>query len=525
MSFVFIANKNNKNSKYIFIITIRNLFGISGQASLDSIVEYKYTSETDSIETSKTVYIHDRLNNETTTLYYIWDNMHSKWINHGKVVERKNDAGLILQVLRFRWDKVEQEWENGLWYWSGHQKNKYDDNGRLIESINYLDQNNIESSTYRKSIWDYDSRGREIFNINYSRLMTENSELKASSERHVTYNDEAMTREEIFKNRAANSDVIENSSKKVVKLDHAGNEVEYESYKWNTREDKWLARNKTIQSFNSSNDVVEIVNKAWDTLASKWVNQKKIEQLYNSAGEKILTSEFTWKNHEGWYLREAHKREKAAIDSTSFDLVETSYVKESPNSAFVPTFRNYRAFDQGDREVALENFRWNDKEQKWEYGRKHVTTFDDKNNVTVTLNYRDINKSRWALAWKNIEKHDDKNNVLFVKQVYYNTDIVTHVGNGKFYFYSKDLTASSFPATSPGIHFTLYPNPARDIVHVKGIEHLQVDILVYDINGVKVLETNGTGINKLNLTGFASGIYFVRVTNESKTNTKTILLK
>jgi predicted acyl esterase len=57
---------------------------------------------------------------------------------------------------------------------------------------------------------------------------------------------------------------------------------------------------------------------------------------------------------------------------------------------------------------------------------------------------------------------------------------------------------------------SVYPNPAKDIVHIKGLEN--ADYVLYDSKGQKIIEGSG---NSVNTSGIASGWYLLRVTDST----------
>jgi len=490
---------------------------------LDSVVVYDYASETDSTRRRKDVFIHDVTKNETTTHYLWWDKTESKWIKNGKIIQAETHDGKVLYSKHFHWDAIEQEWKDGLWYWSGHHQNKYDKAGRIIESITYLQHDNMEGSIQQKNTWEYDREGRKVFTRQYTRTHDEGSELKLSLEHQTIYDDENLKRYKTTRVFSNESGELQNYSKRIFQLNASGNVLDNEYLEWSKEKNEWIKQEKTSREYNTSNEVTEIINKEWDVNNKQWNNRKKLQFTYNHLGINVITDEYMWIANMGWYLRESFKILKEKIDSSGFDEVETSYVKEDPYSDYLPFIRNYRQFDAKDRETRLENFMWNETENKWEYGRKHVTNFNDEENVRITLNYRDVNKSEWELSWKDIKKYNEEDLILYSKQQYHEA-VTERAGNGTFYYYSN-LTPSATSVNEKGIQLTLYPNPSTGIVYLKGIEDVHAEVKVYNVAGKLMHETRAFGVKKINLSGLKEGMYFIRVSNGSKVNTETIMLK
>ncbi len=61
----------------------------------------------------------------------------------------------------------------------------------------------------------------------------------------------------------------------------------------------------------------------------------------------------------------------------------------------------------------------------------------------------------------------------------------------------------------------LYPNPAENTIHLEGIS--SDNVMITDINGqiMMQLEANGTSAMEVNVSGLTSGVYFVRMGDET----------
>ena len=79
---------------------------------------------------------------------------------------------------------------------------------------------------------------------------------------------------------------------------------------------------------------------------------------------------------------------------------------------------------------------------------------------------------------------------------------------------------------------TLFPNPAKEYINVEcrmmNEEYTVTDIQLYDVYGKAVRTVEGTNNNsplRINVSGLADGMYFVRVTTDAGTVTKTFVKK
>ena len=74
------------------------------------------------------------------------------------------------------------------------------------------------------------------------------------------------------------------------------------------------------------------------------------------------------------------------------------------------------------------------------------------------------------------------------------------------------------------LRLNVYPNPAKDIVHIEAAQAIQM-VQLMDIRGV-VLEERKAGVNQveLSLEGYSEGVYVVRVVTEDGVATQKINL-
>ena len=88
----------------------------------------------------------------------------------------------------------------------------------------------------------------------------------------------------------------------------------------------------------------------------------------------------------------------------------------------------------------------------------------------------------------------------------------------------------TFRTTAVGIeevvngNVVLYPNPASTMVTIRGIEG-ESTVTVVDLNGREVYKNTANSDLTIDLTGYAKGAYFVRITGESTTAIRKLIVK
>lgn len=71
---------------------------------------------------------------------------------------------------------------------------------------------------------------------------------------------------------------------------------------------------------------------------------------------------------------------------------------------------------------------------------------------------------------------------------------------------------------------TLFPNPASTLVTIRGIEEMS-QVAVVDLNGREVFRTNADNTFTIDISGYAKGAYFVRITGEHSTAIRKLVVK
>ena len=68
------------------------------------------------------------------------------------------------------------------------------------------------------------------------------------------------------------------------------------------------------------------------------------------------------------------------------------------------------------------------------------------------------------------------------------------------------------------IAFSIYPNPANDVLNIQNKNNLQIDkVLIFDISGKKILE-EAKNVETINIQNFQSGMYFLQIESNGKTS-------
>ncbi len=66
--------------------------------------------------------------------------------------------------------------------------------------------------------------------------------------------------------------------------------------------------------------------------------------------------------------------------------------------------------------------------------------------------------------------------------------------------------------------FSVYPNPANDVLYINFSDNRETAIQLFDVLGKQVFikETNGQSQDKIDLSSLPKGIYFLRINNKTE---------
>jgi hypothetical protein len=75
--------------------------------------------------------------------------------------------------------------------------------------------------------------------------------------------------------------------------------------------------------------------------------------------------------------------------------------------------------------------------------------------------------------------------------------------------------------------FSVYPNPARDVVNITSLANSSSTVMIMDLAGRTVASTtlNASGSTTMNISQLNSGVYFIRIASENGQHTEKLILQ
>lgn len=79
------------------------------------------------------------------------------------------------------------------------------------------------------------------------------------------------------------------------------------------------------------------------------------------------------------------------------------------------------------------------------------------------------------------------------------------------------VTTSITNRSNQSRSFEMYPNPAKDVLHIKNKESEKIEIVIYNITGKVIFESTSTNNNiSINTSNYSNGIYFTQLKTKQK---------
>ena len=147
------------------------------------------------------------------------------------------------------------------------------------------------------------------------------------------------------------------------------------------------------------------------------------------------------------------------------------------------------------------------------------------NATSWNIQYR-VENGSWSSATSNTNTYVING---LVAETLYEIEVQANCGNGNLSDWSEPIHIST---TIDGIDswlensVTLFPNPANNVINVQCTMNNVQSVEVYDVYGKLITTTNDIdNPTRINVSGLADGVYFVRVTTEVGVVTKSFVKK
>jgi|AntRauTorckE6833_2_1112554.scaffolds.fasta_scaffold06321_4 hypothetical protein len=455
----------------------------------DSTRTYEYPSPVDSVNHERTVYQHN--GNETTEIYYSWNEAESDWDLSSKIYLMFNEAGYFLEYISYSRDTDNNEWVP-------IQRVTQEFNDYLLVtlfSVEEWDADNEEWLTDQKSVLEY----------NVDQLLSTNI--------HWEWSDESGSAEIEFKIEYDYTDF--DSIAETTTYSHDGNtynldELEERTYGddqyldqktvswWNSVLELWQFDYKWEYAYNSDMLISERERFTYDAASFEWNEDELYEYSYNEDNLVSALLDHDWDDDASSY---------AVDDKAEWyynDTLVTTYIEKvysSTEGGLENYYKEEYAYNENHKETLFAHYDWDPQDDEWVPDDKTTTQYNEYGDESVVSNYvEDAATGNWELD------------------------------NRRFWYY--DLATNIVANSSNAFDLEVYPNPARNQVNLTasldGAE--DVSVAIYNQVGEEIFSKrleNYSGKETIhwNSADVPSGIYIAEFTTEDERLSRKIVVK
>lgn len=431
-------------------------------------------------------YTYDAYNNQSIiiTEYYEYG-----WVFQNKYINRYEANGNITNREKYYWD-----YEN----WAGTYRDSttYDAAGNIIEEFQY--EWNVELNG-----WDEVSKFEYIYN--------ENGDLATTN--HYEYT------------------VLVSKANYTFDVNNLPTELIEEN--WDTDNEIWKNSQKNTFTYNANNLLAQEYEMYWE---EEWVNSFLYTYTYESADVLINKHCQTW-NNEAWEHYSEQTWEYDDSQRLVYQFYDHPYTNDEKwqyayNENGLPTLRLYQYFNESDS-IWVDDYRY-----EWEYdanenityyldfyteygeiayiyGSKHNNTYD-ANNLLITKDAYGYDP--YSLAWNHeafyTYTYDDNENVAEVLCDY----VYSYMEDTReVYYFSIHEVVQAIGDNNFNSEISVYPNPTTNVLKFNNISE-NADISIYDLSGKQIVNQKNID-NQININYLKSGIYTIRIVDNSVTQT------
>ncbi len=299
-------------------------------------------------------------------------------------------------------------------------------------------------------------------------------------------------------------------------------------------------------TYNGNNEPLENINELWNVESNSWENELRTTYIYNS--ENLTTTQnYEWQN-EAWVLVEVII-EEYDTQAMTYEVIYQDYV--SATDTYVNTGRNVIQYNNFERIDNILYYDWDIVEDDWVHRSRQTYVYDTNqlatqsiledwegeqwvNDVLEVFTY-DANhflietlKSDWNIASTSYETNsrelitndEEGNPIEMITQSYLFGSWVNSTRDRRTY--PDCLTLSDEEVAFEEIN--IYPIPATDELTIENTTQQDFALQLFDINGKLIKAEQLLNYrNNLDVSSLNSGVYILKLSNQSGVYTKHII--
>jgi len=378
----------------------------------------------------------------------------------------------------------------------GRIMNTYDNEGRQTESLQqYLNNGNWENSW--RMVRTYDDQGNELVSLQQS-WQYPNWVTTDGYKKSYTYDMNDNITEVLWQFWNTGITAWENYWRDFYTYDSNGYLIELIDQTWNGM--SWISDDKVTYTNNAVGVIIEALIQDWDDISSIWVNESMIINIvwHNWTGdpdESDIESYTSLEWDSGIWVNSM--RTNITYDAYGgYIEIEEEYI----NGNWENSYKESDLYDAHGNKYEYSEEYWINNNWMMQDGYKYLLTYSGIDLVERISQWWNYITEQYENQWK--EEY---------------SDFITIEGIDENGILSASLI--------------LYPNPARGILNleVKNMDKEDLSIEIVNLNGQVIFskQFNNTGqlVNKIDVSNYSKGIYFVKVQNAKEIKVGKIIIQ
>lgn len=299
-------------------------------------------------------------------------------------------------------------------------------------------------------------------------------------------------------------------------------------------------------TYNGNNEPLENINELWNVESNSWENELRTTYIYNS--ENLTTTQnYEWQN-EAWVLVEVII-EEYDTQAMTYEVIYQDYV--SATDTYVNTGRNVIQYNNFERIDNILYYDWDIVEDDWVH-RSRQTYVYDTNQLATQSTLEDWEGEQWVNDVLEVFTYDANHFLIETLKSDWNTasssyetnsrELITNDAEGnpiemitQSYLFGSWVNSTRDRRTYPDCltlsdeevafeEINIYPIPATDELTIENTTQQDFALQLFDINGKLIKAEQLLNYrNNLDVSSLNSGVYILKLSNQSGVYTKRII--
>ena len=276
----------------------------------------------------------------------------------------------------------------------------------------------------------------------------------------------------------------------------------------------WMNSFQSTYAYDANNNQTNTLFQFWNSTA--WVNSSQDNFTYDANNNQTSDLSQIWVG-SAWM--------NSSLDNFTYDANnnQTSDVGQSWNgSAWVNSSQDIYTYDANNNQTSDVGQSWDG--SAWVNSSQYIYAYDANNNLTSEL-YQSWNGSAWVNSSQTANTFNANNFKISDSYKYWNSNGTRVMSGDSTYYYFHTVNSGIYNLMNANI--SVYPNPGSGKFTI-GSNSVISAIEIYNLPGERIyadFKFNKQTSNKIDISTYAKGIYFIKIYNGTKISTRKIVVK